>query len=175
MSASIGELRPENTRLMALGGFTGLAVTPSTIYWGTDYWMGSNFISASTHLDPRQDRRWKLEGRLRRNPVEGMVSLAGANGYYVLAASGHQSQRQQAHSGLLAFDERADTWSCLMMLSGAEKQFHIRQCPCTQGAPIALVNVGMSAVAVHEGADGRWIDPGLLLPGRGGTTFHPVQ
>jgi len=121
------------------------------VYWGTDYWMGSNFISASTHLDSRQDRRWKFEGRLRRNPVEGMVSLAGTNGYYVLAASVHQSHGQHAHSGLLAFDEDADTWSCLMMLTGAEKQFYIRQCPCAQGAPIAFVNIGASAVAVHEG------------------------
>ena len=161
MSASISALRPENTRLMALGGFTGLAVTPTTIYWGTDYWMGSNFISASTHLHPRQDRRWKLEGRLRRNPVEGMVSLAGTNGYYVLAASVHQSPRQQAHSGLLAFDEGADTWSCLMMLSGAKKQFYLRQCPCAQGAPIALVNIGLSAVAVHEGANGPLDRPDL--------------
>ena len=152
LSASISGLRPQDTRLMALGGFTGLAITPSTIYWGTDYWMGSNFISASTHLQPRQDRRWKLEGGLRRNPVEGMVSLVGTNGYYVLAASVHQSQGQQAHSGLLAFDEGADNWSCLMMLRGAEEQFYIRQCPCAHGAPIALVNIGESAVAVHEGA-----------------------
>jgi hypothetical protein len=175
MSVSISGLRPESTRLMALGGFTGLAVTPSKIYWGTDYWMGSNFISASTHLDPRQDRRWKLGGRLRRNPVEGMVSLAGTNGYYVLAASVHQYQRQQAHSGLLAFDEGADTWSCLMMLSSADKQFYIRQCPCAQGAPIALVNIGESAVAVHEGADGRWIGPASTRERTGDSIIHPVQ
>jgi hypothetical protein len=161
MSASISGLRPENTRLMALGGFTGLAVTPSAIYWGTDYWMGSNFISSSTHLGPRQDRRWKLGGRLRRNPVEDMVSLAGTKGYYILAASVHQYQRQQARSGLLAFDERADTWSCLTMLKGTEKQIYIRQCPCAQGAPIALVNIGVSAVAVHEGAHWPLDRPGV--------------
>ena len=39
-----------------------------------------------------------------------------------------------------------------MMLRGAEEQFYIRQCPCAHGAPIALVNIGESAVAVHEGA-----------------------
>lgn len=150
VSASVSRLRPASTRLMALGGFSGVATTPSTVYWGTDYWMGSNFVSANTHLGPRQDRRWKLQGRLRRNPIESMASLAGTNGYYVLAASVNQYGKEQAHSGLLAFDEEADTWTCLMILAGAQRQLHVRQCPCNPGSPIALVGIGRSLVAVHE-------------------------
>ncbi len=153
ISTSISGLRPASTRLMALGGFSGFAITPSTVYWGTDYWMGTNFISAVTHLDPRQDRRWKLEGRLRRNPIGGMTSLAGTNGNYVLAASVNQFRKDQAYTALLAFDEVADTWSCLVILHGAHRQrqqFHVCQCPCSQGLPIALVSTGQSLLAVHE-------------------------
>ena len=152
LSASINTLRPASTRLMALGGYSGVAITPSTVYWGTDYWKGSNFISANTHLGPRQDRRWKLEGRLRRNPIASMASLAGTDGYYVLAASVNQFREKEAYSGLLAFDENADTWTCLMILNGAQKQFRVRQCPCNRGSPIALVGIGRSLMAVHEGS-----------------------
>ncbi len=153
ISTSINGLRPASTRLMSLGGFTGFAVTPASVYWGTDYWMGSNFISANSHLEPRQDRRWKLEGRLRRNPIESMTSLVGTNGYYVLAASVNQFRKDRAHSGLLAFDEAGDSWTCLMILDGAHKpgeQFHVRQCPCSRGLPFALVGAGRLLLAVHE-------------------------
>lgn len=150
VSASVSRLRPASTRLMALGGYSAVAITPSTVYWGTDYWMGSNFISANTHLGQRQERRWKIQGRLRRNGIESMASLAGTNGYYVLAASVSQYRTEQAHTGLLAFDEDADTWTCLMILDGSQRRIHVRQCPCNRGSQIVLVDIGQSLMAVHE-------------------------
>ena len=58
-----------------------MASTPSALYWGTDYWMGTNFIVR--HYPESIIRTAVDAGELRRNPIQGMASLAGRNTHYV--------------------------------------------------------------------------------------------
>lgn len=95
-----------------LGGYTCAASTDLAIYWGTDYWLGTNYIVAeSSFCGPR---RWALGGKLKRNPVSSMISVGAEVASFVVAASTNQYGRAGGTSAILSYDERADRWTTLV-------------------------------------------------------------
>lgn len=95
-----------------LGGYTAVQFTAEATYWGTDYWMGTNFVVA----EPRGQRskRWMLASPFRRNPIQGMAVVGGPDGNNLLVASANK-RRGTGASALMALDESKRQWQTLFV------------------------------------------------------------
>src|ERR1700733_4233114 len=124
---SIDSLRPISKGLMTLGGFSAVAVTNSAIYWGTDYWMGTNFIVSAQYDDESSEQRWQLPRELRRNPVSSLASLEGDSSSHVLAVSANQYPGRPGRSALLDLCEDTWSWTSLLETEDLPGSFHLLQ------------------------------------------------
>ena len=104
------------------GGYTSMAETGKSVFFGSDYLGGTNFIVTTT--DARRFVKQVLPDPYRRSPVMNMVSRQAASGTEIWAAS-YSCLSDNARSLLMCTKDSEKTWTRVLDFDGTKNEVRL--------------------------------------------------